>query len=317
MIPKILEDLKGLGYDLLSLKEECQRDFISGTKDFKLKASDYGVPQDRERVIILGIRKDLKIDKYISLKQASELNGVSSVIDDLPFIRSGLSKVGRKKVVDGIVLWKEQIRQKHWNRFEGIDPDVRKELKKFIKDIQEEEFPLDRGNGFVKSENYRNTNNLSSELSNWYLDDNLTGHLNHESRSHMDSDLRRYLFNSVFTKVKGKPPLLNDYPEFLLPDHKNKKSGNHKDRFRTIDANKPSKTITSHISKDGHAFIHPDPLQCRSLTVREAARIQSFPDNYFFCGNRTQQYHQVGNAVPPYLAYQIAQVVHKILDEEN
>tara|TARA_B100000674_G_scaffold184351_1_gene149363 strand:+ start:14 stop:430 length:417 start_codon:yes stop_codon:yes gene_type:complete len=133
----------------------------------------------------------------------------------------------------------------------------------------------------------------------------------------MDCDLRRYLFNSVFTKVRGRAPLLTDYPDFLLPDHKNKKSGNHKDRFRTIDANKPSKTITSHISKDGHAFIHPDPLQCRSLTVREAARIQSFPDNYFFCGNRTQQYHQVGNAVPPYLAYQIAETVQKILETKK
>jgi DNA (cytosine-5)-methyltransferase 1 len=122
----------------------------------------------------------------------------------------------------------------------------------------------------------------------------------------MAPDLGRYLFAAVFGRLRKYSPKADDFPIHLSPDHRNWFSGVFNDRFRVQLESEPSTTVTSHISKDGHYFIHPEPIQCRSLTVREAARLQTFPDDYLFLGNRTQQYVQVGNAVPPFLARQIA-----------
>lgn len=141
--------------------------------------------------------------------------------------------------------------------------------------------------------------------------------LNHSTRAHIAGDLARYLFVSAWGDCLGKSPELAEFPLALLPNHRNVElamGGSHfADRFRVQLRNQPSTTITSHISKDGHYYIHPDVAQCRSLTVREAARLQTFPDDYIFAGPRTAQYHQVGNAVPPFLARQIAQLVADLL----
>jgi DNA (cytosine-5)-methyltransferase 1 len=127
----------------------------------------------------------------------------------------------------------------------------------------------------------------------------------------MADDLKRYKFAAESARKNGVSPKLHEFPNQLQPDHKNARdlSRPFEDRFRVQLSSDASTTIVSHIAKDGHYYIHYDPEQMRSLTVREAARLQTFPDNYFFMGNRTQQYHQVGNAVPPLLANQIALVV--------
>ena len=142
------------------------------------------------------------------------------------------------------------------------------------------------------------------------------GIANHYSRRHMLSDLMRYFHAAVWSGINNESPKGEDgFPlASLKPDHKNWSTGKFNDRFRCQSWDRPSTTIVSHISKDGHYFIHPDPLQCRSLSVREAALLQTFPIDYIFEGPQTAQFHQVGNAVPVELASQIAGIVSEILE---
>ena len=166
----------------------------------------------------------------------------------------------------------------------------------------------DRGNEFIQCDAP-----VAKELQWWFNDPKLGGVCNHATRSHMLKDIYRYIYAACFAQIHDRSPKLSEYPADLLPEHENAKSGDFNDRFRVQIYRHPATTVTSHISKDGHYYIHPDPHQGRSLTVREAARLQTFPDNYYFCGNRTQQYAQVGNAVPPLLARQVAEIVNDIL----
>ena len=151
-------------------------------------------------------------------------------------------------------------------------------------------------------------------LRKWLEDVCLERLPNNETKAHDSGDLARYLFAAAFADAFGRSPKTFDFPESLAASHASWNTGKFSDRFRVQLGDHPSTTVTSHLSKDGHYFIHPDSGQVRSLTVREAARLQTFPDNYFFRGNRTQQYVQVGNAVPPFLAWQIAGQLQTVLD---
>ncbi|EPX83031.1 Site-specific DNA methylase [Rubellimicrobium thermophilum DSM 16684] len=309
----LMEDLASLGtgrghhYEMrairvadgsASLREAAQ------PSDFIVRAEEWGVPQRRHRVIIVGTRSDLA---ERATGTSVPVSGVTRTVDDaismMPNLRSGLSR-GR----DDPASWQREVVEAarllagiHRGKEDGPLRDVFSAVARGLQNG----LPAPRQSARLP-EGYGTSND---ELLAWLERPALRGFAQHETRGHMPSDLGRYLFAAVFGAVRGYSPKASDFPLSLSPDHRNWHSGVFNDRFRVQLAGEPSTTVTSHISKDGHYFIHPDPMQCRSLTVREAARLQTFPDDYLFLGNRTQQYVQVGNAVPPYLARQIAQLL--------
>lgn len=272
-----------------------------------IRSERHGIPQARHRLILLGVRSDLDIVPE-SLRISGREIRMWKAIGDLPRLRSRLSHR-----IDCGEEWVDAIKQVTDSRFlpgDGIEIDVWKVLRKTTKGLEDS---LKTGGEFVQSDA------VPGWQQSWFCDSKLGGACNHSTRAHMVADLWRYFFGACFAKVRRKSPLLTEFPASLLPKHKNAMNWEEDedvdfaDRFRVQVKDRPSTTVTAHIAKDGHYFIHPDPLQCRSLTVREAARLQTFPDNYFFVGPRTEQYKQVGNAVPPLLARKLARVVYKVL----
>ena len=134
----------------------------------------------------------------------------------------------------------------------------------------------------------------------------------HEARPNTDRDIEIYKIAINQWNSNHKRLDYNSLPD-ELKTHRNRTS--FIDRFKVVEGDMPAcHTMLAHISKDGHYFIHPNIEQHRSLSVREAARIQSFPDSYYFEGPRTAQFVQVGNAVPPLMARRIAEELRKELD---
>jgi DNA (cytosine-5)-methyltransferase 1 len=274
-------------------------------EDYVVRAEEYGVPQARHRVILLGIRESFSGKP--AMLQPGKAVAIERAIGDLPRLRSGLSRAD-----DSGDMWLEALRpvaRAAWLADSKIDPAVRCALKQVVGEFDGN---LGRGAEFVPGRP------APGFAVRWLRDGRLGGFCNHCSRGHIREDLYRYLFCAVFAQQHGRSPGLEEFPSGLLPKHENVEQALEgamfNDRFRVQLAGRPSTTVVSHIAKDGHYYIHYDPMQCRSLTVREAARLQTFPDNYFFEGPRTEQYQQVGNAVPPLLARQIAEIVAELLE---
>lgn len=204
----------------------------------------------------------------------------------------------RKRII--IVGWKKE------NDF-GF-PDFEKVNNKYTVNDAFEDLPeLKPGEGY-HSINYKELKNIY--LEKFELRNGVDFVTQHISRPHNERDLAIYKtaiqkWNNE--KVRLKYP---DLPE-NLKTHKNVSS--FIDRFKVVDGTGVSHTVVAHIAKDGHYYIHPDEEQCRSISVREAARLQSFPDDFFFEGSRSAAFKQIGNAVPPLMAYAIAKKMKELL----
>lgn len=239
---------------------------MSNPKEMVLNSVNYGVPQIRKRVIIIGVRKDINIsveEVYNGIKKTyfapdekdygnlKKFVTVKDAISDLPHLNAGEGK--------------------------SIMP-----------------FKSVRNNEYLKI--------IRSEDDNTLMD--------HVCRKHNSMDIERYAAMS-YNKWSFSE-LLENRPDLR---HPKKRVFNNSYVVQWWDL--PSKTIIAHLYKDGNQFIHPDHKQGRTITVREAARLQSFPDDFIFEGPRTEQYKQIGNAVPPLLSHAIAKSIKKVLTRHD
>lgn len=248
-------------FDIIVREMSKTYNIVSDPKTILLNAADYGVPQIRERVIIIGVRKDIS---YIDVKDiyANIVKTHSDVDDKLPnYVTVGEAILDLPKLMQG-------------EGAEEMKANPKRKMNPYLERI----------------------GNSSGKV------------FNHSARKHNDSDVERYRILSEHKNWQLKD-LQQVRPD--LVHHDPKHFGN---RYTVQESDKPGKTVVAHLYKDGNLFIHPDSSQARTFTVREAARTQSFPDDFIFEGSRTEQYKQVGNAVPPIMAEAFAETLGKYLD---
>lgn len=215
-----------------------------------LNAADYGVPQTRRRVILIGWNKKSRLKFYPDFKQVSRTYTVGDFLKSLPAVKAG----------------------------NAVKPVAFKDASVILKKL-----------GIVTSTNV------------------LEGHV---ARPHSTQDKKIYKI-VVNEKNKGKNVHYADLPS-TLKTHNRANERSFADRFKVVDESSMAcQTVVAHIAKDGHHYIHPDIFQNRSLTIREAARLQTFPDDFKFEGARTAQLKQIGNAVPPLLSKVVAEKLIK------
>lgn len=246
---QVIEDFRGIGYDV-SVR--------------LLNAYDYGVPQQRERVIFIGNNMGIDNDSLFEQILFESMGIIKHNLSDALF---GLPKLEAKRVKNNTGLENEKS---------GYT------ITKY----------------FIKTNEY--TNLINCDFSQALL-------FNHKARYNNSRDIE--IFSRLYQGDNSADPKIAD----IMPYKRREKI--FKDKYFKLELDKPCKTITAHMKYDCNMYIHP--LQARGLTPREAARVQSYPDDYYFRGAYTKTYMQVGNSVPPLLSRVIARVIRAKLDEVN
>lgn len=256
----VMENVKGMKKVLAEIKE----DFINigySVEARILNAKDFGIPQNRERLIFIGNRIGVDNNQIFDEINHNARNIVPTVLADALY---GLKPLKASRIKNATNISTEENGGK-------ILINKEKQVNKYIKKIN-------------------NFNNMSCVF-------------NHQARYNNDRDIE--IFGRLHQGNKSDDPKIAD----IMPY----KSRNNifKDKYYKLEENKVCKTITAHMKFDCNMYIHP--TQARGLTPREAARIQSYPDDYFFKGSFTKTYMQIGNSVPPLMAQEIARVLKNYL----
>ena len=176
-----------------------------------------------------------------------------------------------------------------------------------LKDLFSDLRPLKNGQGTLNAVEYFKP--ATEYLRQTNIRTNLDFVTQHIARPHNENDLE--IYQIAIEKWNNGDRL--DYAELPKRLIKHSNTDAFVNRFQVVNGKGISHTVVAHIAMDGHYYIHPDKKQNRSISVREAARIQSFPDDYFFEGSRTAAFKQIGNAVPPLMAQKIAEKIKQIL----
>ncbi len=256
----VMENVKGM----LSVAEQVKEDFRGIGYEVAchvLNAKDYGVPQNRERLIYIGNR--IGIDN-------------EEIFEEIFAIEKSIPEYVLKDALVGL----------------------RKLEASRIKNATEEGTALS---------GYKIEKNNSSDTSDYvaYINQGreiqLT--LNHKARYNNDRDIE--IFGRLFQGDRSDDPKIADIMPYA------RRNDIFKDKYFKLEENKVCKTITAHMKFDCNMYIHP--TQARGLTPREAARVQSYPDDYYFRGAYTKTYMQIGNSVPPLLGRAIASVIKKYI----
>lgn len=252
-VPGILSAKNGEYLDkILKAVEKAGYEVSLPTNKYRiLNAKDFGVLQDRKRVIIIGWKKELGL---------------------------------------------------HYPEFK-----VKENNFQILKDLFSDLKPLKNGEGTLSAVEYAKP--TTEYLKQSKIRNGLGFVTQHISRPNNENDLEIYQI-AVHEWNNGKRLNYAELPKRLIK-HSNIES--FVNRFHVVNGKGVSHTVVAHIAADGHYYIHPDKKQNRSITVREAARIQSFPDDYFFEGSRTAAFKQIGNAVPPLMAEKIAEKIKEMI----